>query len=171
MKWLATVISLTAALTARADVDWAYPVFDESALPASEFARDREARRTVPGSSLQFSQNQIDDHWNPPDWFPDDHHAPVPEVVAKGDGPNVRACAACHGFAGAGFPQTSHLAGLTPGYIRLQMADFRSAAQRSMSGSSAMRRDRSWMNTFEPTQAQIDAAAEWYSALPVRDWL
>jgi len=169
MKWLVTVASLTVALAARADVEWAYAVFDESQLPAGAAAVDRQASRTVPGSSLQFTQEQIDDHWNPPDWFPDDHYAPVPDVVAHGGGPNVRACATCHGLKGAGFPQTSHLAGLTAGYISLQMADFRSAAQRSMSGSTAMRRDRAWMNTFEPTQEQIDAAAAWYSGLEVTD--
>lgn len=169
MRWLVTVAFLTAALAARADVEWAYAVVDESRLPARDIELDRQALRTVPGSSLQFTQQQIDDHWNPPDWFPEDHYAPVPDVVAHGGGPNVRACAACHGFTGAGFPQTSHLAGLTVGYITLQMADFRSAAHRSMSGSTAMRRDRAWMNTFEPTQAQIDAAAAWYAGLEVVD--
>jgi len=169
MRWLVTVVALTVALAARADVEWAYPVFDESQLPPGAGDVDRQASRTVPGSALQFTQAQIDDHWNPPDWFPDGHYAPVPDVVAHGGGANVRACAACHGFRGAGFPQTSHLAGLTAGYIALQMADFRSAAQRSMSGSSAMRRDRAWMNTFEPTQEQIDAAAAWYSGLAITD--
>lgn len=32
-----------------------------------------------------------------------------------------------------------------------------------------MRRDRAWMNTFEPTQEQIDEAAAWYSGLAVTD--
>lgn len=159
------------ALVARADLEWAYQVVDESLIPQRDRDLDRQALRTVPGSSLQRTQEQIDDHWNPPDWFPDDHYAPVPDVVASGDGPNVRACAACHGFTGAGHPESSHLAGLTPGYITRQMADFRSGAHRSPSGSSAMRLDRYWMNTFEPTLEQIDQAAEWFSGLPVIDWI
>jgi cytochrome c553 len=159
------------ALAARADVEWAYQVRDESQVPAQDLEFDRQALRTVPGSDLELSQEQIDDHWNPPDWFPDDHYAPVPDVVAHGAGPNVRACAACHGFTGAGHPESSHLAGLTVGYITRQMADFRSGAQRSPSGSSAMRRDRFWMSTFEPTQEQIQQAAEWYAGMPVIDWI
>lgn len=171
VKWLIAILALTTALVARADVEWAYPVLDESLLPQRDLDLDPQALRSVPGSSLQRTQEQIDDHWNPPDWFPDDHYAPVPDVVAHGDGPNVRACAACHGFMGAGHPESSHLAGLTVGYITRQMADFRSGAQRSPSGSSAMRLDRSWMNTFEPTLEQIEQAAEWFSGLPVIDWI
>lgn len=171
MKWLVTIMSLTVALAARADVEWAYQVVDDSQLPAQDLEADAEALRTVPGSDLELTQEQIDDHWNPPDWFPDSHYAPVPDVVAHGAGPTVRACAACHGFTGAGHPESSHLAGLTASYITRQMADFRSGAQRSPSGSSAMRRDRYWMNTFEPTQEQIEEAAEWFSGLPVIDWI
>ena len=171
MKMLMAVLTLTAAFAARADVEWAYQVLDESLLPQQDLEIDLEAPRTVPGSSLQRNQEQIDDHWNPPDWFPDNHYAPVPEVVASGAGPNVRACAACHGFTGAGHPESSHLAGLTVGYITRQMADFRSAAERSPSGSSAQRVERSWMNSFRPTAAQIQEAAEWLAGLEVIDWI
>ena len=171
MKWVVAIVSLMAAFAARADLEWAYPVLDESQLPQQDLDFDRQAVRTVPGSSLQLTQDQIDDHWNPPDWFPDSHYAPVPEVVARGAGPSVRACATCHGFTGAGHPESAHLAGLTAEYIARQMADFRSGAHRSPSGSSAFRVDRSWMNSFDPTQEQIDAAAQWYAGLPVIDWI
>ena len=171
VKRLIAVVVLTAAFSAHADVEWAYQVLDEALLPQSDLEIDLQAPRTVPGSSLQRTQEEIDDHWNPPDWFPDSHHAPVPEVVARGAGPNVRACAACHGFTGAGHPESSHLAGLTVGYITRQLADFRSAATRSPSGSNAMRIDRSWMNRFEPTDEQIRQAAEWYAGMEVIDWI
>ena len=127
-----------------ADVEWAYQVLDESLLPQRDLDIDLQAPRSVPGSSLQRSQEQIDDHWNPPDWFPDDHYAPVPEVVAHGGGPLVRACAACHGFTGAGHPESSHLAGLTVAYIEAQMADFKSGA----------RKERFWMNAFDVSEEQ-----------------
>jgi cytochrome c553 len=171
VKWLVAIITLTATFTAQADLEWAYQVLDESLLPQRDLDIDLEALRTVPGSSLQRTQEQIDDHWNPPDWFPNDHYAPVPEVVAKGAGENVRACAACHGYTGAGHPESSHLAGLSVGYIVRQMADFRSGANRSPSGSSAVRMDRSWMNRFQPTEAQIREAAEWFAGLEVIDWI
>lgn len=171
VKWLIAILALTASLAARADLEWAYPVLDESQLPQRDLDFDRQALRSVPGSSLQLTQEQIDDHWNPPDWFPDEHYAPVPDVVAHGAGPDVRACATCHGFTGNGHPESSHLAGLTVGYITRQMADFRSGAERSPSGSSAMRIERNWMNRFRPTLEQIEEAAQWYSGLPVIDWI
>lgn len=152
---------LGAALSALADVEWAYQVLDESLLPQRDLEIDLHALRSVPGSSLQRSQEQIDDHWNPPDWFPDDHYAPTPEVVAHGDGPRVRACATCHGFTGAGHPESSHLAGLTVAYIEAQMADFRSGA----------RKERFWMNDFDVSPEQVRIAAEWFAGLPVIDWI
>ena len=155
------VFFMSMAAMARADVEWAYQVLDESLLPQRDLDIDLQAPRSVPGSSLQRSQEQIDDHWNPPDWFPNDHYAPVPEVVATGGGPNVRACAACHGFTGAGHPESSHLAGLTAGYIENQMADFKSGA----------RKDRFWMNAFDVSAEQTRAAAEWFAGLEVIDWI
>ena len=171
MRLLIVLLTLVTTFAARADLEWAYQVMDESLLPQRDLDIDLHAPRMVPGSSLQRSQDEIDDHWNPPDWFPNSHHAPVPEVVARGAGENVRACAACHGFTGAGHPESAHLAGLTVGYITRQMADFRSGATRSPSGSNAMRRDRSWMNRFDPTDEQIQEAAEWYASVEVIDWI
>lgn len=155
------VVLMSASVLARADVEWAYQVLDESLLPQRDLDIDLQAPRSVPGSSLQRSQEQIDDHWNPPDWFPDDHYAPVPEVVLRGAGPDVRACGACHGFTGAGHPESSHLAGLTAAYIEAQMADFKSGA----------RKDRNWMNLFDVSEEQTRIAAEWFAGLEVIDWI
>ena len=158
---VAGVVTMSLSLPARADVEWAYQVLDESLLPQRDLDIDLQAPRSVPGSSLQRSQEQIDDHWNPPDWFPDDHYAPVPEVVSHGAGPDVRACGACHGFTGAGHPESSHLAGLTAAYIEAQMADFKSGA----------RKERFWMNGFDATEEQTRIAAEWFAGLEVIDWI
>ncbi|MYF68740.1 MAG: c-type cytochrome [Proteobacteria bacterium] len=158
---LAGIVMMSTSLPARAAVEWAYQVLDESLLPQRDLDIDLQAPRSVPGSSLQRSQEQIDDHWNPPDWFPDDHYAPVPEVVLHGAGPDVRACGACHGFTGAGHPESSHLAGLTVAYIEAQMADFKSGA----------RKDRNWMNLFDVSEEQTRIAAEWFAGLEVIDWI
>ena len=159
-RWL-FVFLMTMAVSSRADVEWAYQVLDESLLPQRDLEIDLQAPRSVPGSSLERSQEQIDDHWNPPDWFPDEHYAPVPEVVATGAGPNVRACAACHGYTGAGHPESSHLAGLTVGYIEAQMSDFKSGS----------RKERYWMNAFDVSPEQTRVAAEWFAGLEVIDWI
>ena len=135
---MVSVVMTCTTFSVHAGVEWAYQVLDESLLPQRDLEIDLQAPRSVPGSSLQRSQEQIDDHWNPPDWFPGDHYAPVPEVVAYGGGDLVRACAACHGFTGAGHPESSHLAGLTAAYIEAQMVDFKSGA----------RKEGYWMNAF-----------------------
>ena len=158
---MAGVLTTFALFPVHADVEWAYQALDESLLPRRDLDIDLQAPRSVPGSSLRRSQEQIDDHWNPPDWFPDDHHAPVPDVVAHGGGPLVRACAACHGFTGAGHPESSHLAGLTAAYIEAQMADFKSGA----------RKERFWMNGFDASGEQTRIAAEWFAGLEVIDWI
>lgn len=142
---------------AAADLDWAYQVFEEELVEV-----DENAPRTVPGSSRSYTQAEIDDLWNPPDWFPDDH-APLPEVVARGAGENVRACASCHLTSGMGHPESSQLAGLPAAYILRQMADFKSGA----------RKDRFWMNEFAEaiSDADAQAAAEYFAALEPIDWV
>ena len=137
--------------------EWAYQVVEF--IPPSEI--DVDAPRTVPGSSRSYSQAEIDDDWNPPDWFPDDH-APMPEIVARGPG-DVRACAACHLTSGMGHPESSHLAGLPVEYFMRQMADYRSGA----------RQDRYWMNDFAQALSDEDlrAAAEYYAAIEPIDWV
>ena len=162
MKILATAViatfTLAPAVHAQAP-EWAYTVRDESVVPP---AIDENALRTVPGSDRSYTQLQIDNHWTPPDWFPDDH-APLPDVVADGAGPNVRACAACHLTSGSGHPESSHLAGLPVEYMLRQMADFASGA----------RVDRYWMNEFAPAISDEDsrAAAEYFAALEPADWV
>jgi cytochrome c553 len=156
------VLTLMAAAAVQAQFDWAYQSTDE-VLPQRDLEADEQAPRTVPGSKLARTQAEIDDPWSPPDWFPGDHHAPVPEIVARGAGENVRACAQCHGFAGSGHPESSHLTGLTVNYIVRQMAEFKTGA----------RKDRFWMNRFAPfvTDVQVLAAAEWYAGIEPRDFI
>ena len=137
--------------------EWAYPVVEF--VPPPEF--DVNEPRTVPGSDRAYSQAQIDDDWNPPDWFPDDH-APLPEIAARGPG-EVRACTACHLTSGMGHPESSQLAGLPVAYFMRQIAEFRSGA----------RKDRYWMNDFANGITDEDAleVAEYYGAIAPIDWV
>ncbi len=77
--------------------DWAYPVNP----PADPF--DATVLRQIPGSKRQYTEAQIEDDFNPPDWFPDDH-PPMPKVVANGMPSAVKACSKCHVSNGAGHP-------------------------------------------------------------------
>jgi len=105
------------------DPEWAYPV-----APA---ARDKAALKRVPGSARAYTQAQIDDGFNPPDWFPGEH-PPMPEIVAHGSPPEVRACAFCHLPSGDGRPETARLAGSPAAYLMRQLAQYRSGERRGV---------------------------------------
>jgi cytochrome c553 len=101
------------------DLSWAFPVPDKDFPP-----EDNSAVRKVPGSAKTYMQGQIDDLYNPPDWFPDEH-GPMPQVVAHGDGQATPGCASCHLASGSGHPESANLTGLTADYILRQVNDFK----------------------------------------------
>ena len=85
------------------DLSWAFPP------PSPDFpAEDLNAVKHVPGSSKSYTQGQIDDIYNPPDWFPEEH-MPFPKVVAKGEGQATPGCASCHLASGSGHPESANL--------------------------------------------------------------
>jgi cytochrome c553 len=103
---------------------WAYPVNpSDLKLPA-----DDGTLRRVPDSSAGFTLTQVRDLFFAPDWHPGDH-PPMPEIVARGRKPDVRACGVCHRADGPGGPENSGLAGLPAAYIVQQMADFKRRGQ------------------------------------------
>jgi len=127
MRLLVTTILLL-LLPASAlgeDLSWAYPVTPRPA------PLDNLALKHVPGSAKAYTQAQIDDPFNAPDWFPDEH-PPMPVIVAQGQKPLVQACAYCHSTTGDGYPQTASLAGLSPAYLRAQMAQFRAGGRKGV---------------------------------------
>src|SRR5580692_11940145 len=77
---------------------WAYPwVPDFKVAPADDVPQH------VPDSTASFTVKQERDLFFVPDWHPDDH-PPMPDVVAHGRMPDVRACGSCHRAAGTGGP-------------------------------------------------------------------
>jgi cytochrome c553 len=116
----AAALSAAAAVAFAADnPDWAYP---ETPPPQQQ---DNTDMKSVPGSSKQYTQAQVDDPFNPPDWFPDDH-PPMPQIVAHGGAkPAGRACAQCHLPSGDGHPESASLAGLPVAYVHRQMQAFK----------------------------------------------
>jgi cytochrome c553 len=121
-------IALTAAVSGAAVLvaagadppAWAYPV---PPPPAPQATVD-ESPKSVPGSTRTFTRAQIRDLHNPPDWHPEDHPT-MPEVVAHGRRPAVRACGYCHMPTGLGHPINASLAGLPAPYIVQQMVDYK----------------------------------------------
>jgi cytochrome c553 len=120
---LSSGLVLTSGLAIAAEgLDWAYPV-----TPKPE-PLDNLKLKQVPDSTRAYTQAQIDDPFEPPDWFPDEH-PPMPKIVARGDKPGVRACAQCHLPSGDGHPESSSLAGLPVPYILRQMEAFKNGGR------------------------------------------
>src|SRR5260221_7002906 len=91
---------------------------------------DSAVQKQVPGSAKKYAQAQIDDGFNPPDWFPEEH-PPMPEIVATGRKP-ARACALCHLPTGDGHPESSSLAGLPAAYLVRQMGEFKNGGRKGI---------------------------------------
>jgi cytochrome c553 len=138
------------------NIPWAFPIRDK-VLPTID---ERSGQIHVPGSAKTYSQEQIDDLANSPDWFPEEH-APMPKVVAHGNGGSSLGCASCHLASGLGHPESANLAGVPAEYIERQLADFK-----------AGRRMGEAMNDMTKDLSDEDAkqAAEWFAALKPKPW-
>lgn len=114
------------------------------------------------GSSATFSWKQARDLFFAPDWHPDDHPV-MPEIVARGRKPDVRACGSCHRVEGTGGPENASLAGLPVSYLVQQLADFKSGA-RKMSGPERPSTQLMMASVKGMTDAEVRAAADYFSA-------
>ena len=114
----------SAAVSSASFPAWAYPW-----APDFKAAPDDGVPRHVPDSTAAFTITQQRDLFFVPDWHPNDH-PPLPDVVAHGRRPDVRACGSCHRAEGTGGPENASLAGLPASYILQQMADYKSGARR-----------------------------------------
>ena len=128
---LAIASCLSAAAFAAERPDWAFPVTDKS--PPQTLPDDGKPK-AAPGSDRSYTRAQIEDLFNPPDWYPNIHPA-MPDVVAKGEPPSVRACAACHLPTGTGHTESANLAAMPSSYLQQQMEDFKTGARK---GSGSM---------------------------------
>jgi cytochrome c553 len=150
----------TAAQSAQSwhlpDIPWAFPVRDKAAPKLDE----RTGPIRVPGSTKTYTQDQIDDHMNPPDWFPDEHPM-MPRVVAHGAPDGVLACASCHLASGLGHPESANLAGMSAAYIERQLSDFKNGL-RFGEGMPDICKNLSDEDAKE--------AAEWFSKLMPEPW-
>ena len=147
-----------------------YPPQAPPVLPPTEFvppprpATSPDQLRQAEGSTLRFTTQQVGYRHGPADWFPDDHPV-MPEIVAHGKNPEVRACAMCHLPNGRGRPENAPVQGLSYEYIVQQLRDFRGGLR----VSAEPRKD----NTSEMeqiakalTEEEIEAAARYFSSMP-----
>lgn len=142
---------------------WAYPVMD----PGFQRPPDDGRKHRVPGSDREFTLTEINDAFNPPDWYPNEH-PPMPQTVAHGRKPDVRACGQCHMPHGLGHPESSGLAGLSADYIVQQMVDYRAGRRKS----AVPARSASMVAIAgAATDAEVREAAEYFSSLKATKWI
>ena len=121
-------------------------------------APDATVQKTLPGSTKTYTQAQIDDGFNPPDWYPQDH-PPMPDVVAHGrKEADARACALCHLTSGGGHPESAGIAGLPVGYILRQMEEFKSGARKGARAVAMIPKNGSSGSPRARTDSGIESA-------------
>jgi cytochrome c553 len=129
-NWLAAsllVLAPLVAMAAEAPPEWAYP----AAPPGFQPPPGDEQAKHVPGSSKAYTEKEIGDGFNPPDWNPDEH-PPLPDIIAHGKKPDVNGCALCHLTMGYGHPESANIAGLSAGYFEEQLREFKNGNRASM---------------------------------------
>lgn len=144
--------------TASSFPAWAYPWAPDYKAPP-----DDGVPRHVSNSTATFTVTQERDLFFAPDWHPDDH-PPMPDVIANGRQPDVRACGSCHRTEGTGGPENASLAGLPTSYIVQQMADYKSGA-RKFSGPHRSPVLLMTAIAKAATDTEVQAAAAYFSSL------
>jgi cytochrome c553 len=176
MLGVVAIFSIAFACTAGVSVAaeppaWAYAISPAApaGAPAAAPAAPDTSLKHLPGSSLEFTRAQISDAFGPADWYPGDHPK-MPDVVAHGRRPDVRACALCHYPNGKGRPENAGVAGLPAAYFLQQMADFRNGNRKSAEPRKA---NTNTMITIAKgmTEDEIKAAAEYFSSMKWTPWI
>jgi cytochrome c553 len=157
-KWVYVLLVIAVpALAYGADrPEWAFPEVDKIQPPSPP----GDQPKSLQGSAKSYTQDQIDDLKNPPDWF-SEIHPPMPPVVAHGKA--TLACGSCHLATGVGHDESAYLAGLPVTYIAAQMADFKSGAR---TGFGIMPDIARALNDED-----IKAAAQYFASLQRRPWI
>jgi len=147
---------------------WAYATPPANAAPATP-AKDDGSLKQLPGASGKFTLTQIRDPFGPADWFPGDHPT-MPDVVAHGRKPDVRACSLCHYPNGKGRPENAPVAGYPTAYFIQQMMDFKNGLRKS---SDPKKANTNLMIGFAKsmTDEEIRQAAEYFGSMKWTPWI
>ena len=168
---VAAAFVLTASVSFASDAppSWAYGVPPTGNPPPNAPAKDDGSQKHLPGSSGAFTVTQIRDAFGPADWFPGDHPS-MPDVVAHGRRPDVRACSLCHYPNGKGRPENAGVAGLPVEYFMQTMADFRNGARHSAESRKA---NTNVMIAIAKgmSEDEIKQAAEYFGAMKWTPWM
>jgi cytochrome c553 len=139
-----------------AGFEWAYPVGPAGLkMPAP----DTVFTATGADPSIKYTFRQITDPFGPPDWFPKEH-APMPQIVAKGEKPHVIACILCHLPNGNGHPESASISGLSVKYIIEQMHAFRDGTRQNIRGPNMIEM------AYAISEKDLREAAEYFARIP-----
>jgi cytochrome c553 len=171
MRWiLATLIAFAfSTLSFAGDPPaWAYAIPPAAPAGANRPPADTSAKH-VDGSDLSFTRAQISNGFGPADWFPGDH-PPMPDIVAHGRRPEIRACGLCHYPNGKGRSENAGVADLPVAYFVQQMEDFKNNLRASADDRKANTRA---MIAYAKamTNDEIKAAAEYYAQIKWSPWV
>lgn len=153
---------------------WAYPLNPPAPPPlaggpAAVAAQQNPTPIRLEGSTASFTQAQLRDLFNVPDWHPDNHPA-MPDLVSHGRRPDVRACGFCHLPNGQGRPENAALAGLPASYIEQQMADYRNGLRKS--SEPRMGPPAGMLAIGKAASAEESKiAAEYFASFPFKQWI
>ncbi len=166
------LVMLMATVVLRAAGDppaWAYAIVPPPPPGAPQPAAPDPTPRTLPGSALSFPLAQVRDMFGPADWFPGDHPA-MPDVVARGRKPAVRACSLCHYPNGKGRPENAGVSGLPVAYFIQQMDDFKNDLRKSGEPRKA---NTNLMIEIakDMTDEEIRASAEYFGSMAWTPWI
>ena len=138
-------------------------------LPAPPPVQDDGSPKRLEGSSGAFTLTQIRDAFGPADWYPGDHPT-MPDVVAHGRRPDVRACGLCHMPNGKGRPENAGVTGLSVAYFTQTLADFKNGVRKSAEPRKA---NTNTMITIAKgmTDQEVKAAAEYFGSMKWTPWI
>ena len=169
---VAIALGAGASIAAEGPPGWAYgfpPGPSTPAAPPAAAAAPDTSVKHLAGSSGAFTIPQIRDAFGPADWYPGDH-PPMPDIVAHGRRPDVRACSLCHYPNGKGRPENAPIAGYPVAYFIQQMMDFKNGDRKSAEPRKA---NTNVMITIAKamTDDEIKAAAEYYGSMKWSPWI
>jgi len=138
--------------------------------PAAGAPADPNEKHTVPGSTLVVARSEIT-AYSPPDWFPSDHPANVPQIALHGDMQRmINACTFCHLPNGVGRAENANIVSLPVEYFKQQILEFKNGQRVS---SDPRKTNTNTMIGFAKnmTDDEVDQAAKYFAQLKqAPDW-
>lgn len=174
---LAAMLANGLVVSAQSLPGWAYgyppsgttPVQTPGRAGPQAAASPDQSLKRLSGSDQAFTSSQIRDGFGPADWYPGDHPA-MPEIVARGRRPDIRACALCHYPNGKGRAENAPVAGYPSAYFIQQMNDFKNGVRKS---TDPKKGNTNVMIAIAKamTDEEIKASAEYFGSMKWSPWI